>query len=766
MLGLHPSHQHALRGVALIVALLALGVALAWALPTPNAARGIAGYLPLHILLEMTSVVVSVLVFAVGWNDYSGKISGNLALLASVFLGVACLDFTHTFSFYGMPDFVTPNGPDKAIYFWLTARALAAAGLLLAAVAPWRGSVSASMRYAQLAAVLIVVGVLHWSFLFHHDSTRGIFLVPGKGLTPLKLYLEYAIIAANVATVAVVWVRMRKPLPYSAVALFGAVCTMAMSEFFFTLYAEVTDVFNLLGHIYKVVSYLFIYRAFVATTIEAPYRQLIEAQSALLVKDAAVESSLNGIAIADTQGCLSYVNPAFCRMWGIESKDAIGQSAIEFWRSAADPAAVMESVNRQGHWQGEMEALRRDGQAFSALVSATMVHDSAGRPIGMMGAFTDITQQKVAENALRESENRLSTIFQGSPIPITVTRAADGVILEINQAALRTFGYQREEALGRTSVELHVLADPAQREEALRRLREQGGIDSFPIDYVVKSGKAIAMEVSGRMLDLRGEQCLVSMMVDVTARKGHMEALRQINEELEQRIQDRTRELQVANRELESFSYSVSHDLRAPLRAIEGFSSLIEKEYSAALDDRGKGYFRRVRTGASRMAALIDDLLKLSRISRQEMQRAPVDLSALVRDVADELQSAEPTRRVEWTIAPDAVAQGDPGLLRIALQNLIGNAWKYSSKRAIARIEFKATQWKGRPAFVVSDNGEGFDMAYADRLFGAFQRLHSEEEFPGSGIGLATVARIIRRHGGEVGAEGKAHEGASFYFTL
>jgi len=166
------------------------------------------------------------------------------------------------------------------------------------------------------------------------------------------------------------------------------------------------------------------------------------------------------------------------------------------------------------------------------------------------------------------------------------------------------------------------------------------------------------------------------------------------------------------------------------------------------------------------MARLIDDMLNLSRISRQEMHRGPVNLSALAQEAADEIQDAAPERRVEWVIAPHVNAEGDSGLLRIALQNLLGNAWKYSSKREVSRIEFGNGKWNGEPAFYVRDNGDGFDMAYADKLFGAFQRLHSAEEFPGTGIGLATVARIIRRHGGTVGAEGQVHEGATFYFTL
>jgi light-regulated signal transduction histidine kinase (bacteriophytochrome) len=222
----------------------------------------------------------------------------------------------------------------------------------------------------------------------------------------------------------------------------------------------------------------------------------------------------------------------------------------------------------------------------------------------------------------------------------------------------------------------------------------------------------------------------------------------------------------VSNRELESYSYAVSHDLRAPLRAINGFSRLIEDEYAMQLDERGKNYLGRVRAGAERMSTLIDDLLKLSQISRRAMQNAPVDLSALARDIVEELHTAEAARAVEWTIASGLATRGDPGLMRIAIQNLLANAWKYSSKRATAHIEFGSTEKEGRKIYFVRDDGAGFDMAYVGKMFQAFQRLHPAEAFPGSGIGLATVARVIHRHGGEVWAEGRENEGATFYFTV
>jgi light-regulated signal transduction histidine kinase (bacteriophytochrome) len=192
----------------------------------------------------------------------------------------------------------------------------------------------------------------------------------------------------------------------------------------------------------------------------------------------------------------------------------------------------------------------------------------------------------------------------------------------------------------------------------------------------------------------------------------------------------------------------------------------VERQYAGQIDEPGRDMLRRVSAGAEKMGQLIDDLLRLSRISRQEMQTGPVDLSALAWEVVGELQIEAPERRVEWVIAPQATAAGDAGLLRVVLQNLIGNAWKYSSGREAARIEFGVGEKDGRAAYFVRDNGAGFDMAYAHKLFGAFQRLHSAAEFPGTGVGLATVSRIIHRHGGKIWAEGLVGEGAVFYFSL
>ena len=260
---------------------------------------------------------------------------------------------------------------------------------------------------------------------------------------------------------------------------------------------------------------------------------------------------------------------------------------------------------------------------------------------------------------------------------------------------------------------------------------------------------------------------LVLTFNDMLARIQEQNAeLQKARDEMEQRVIARTVQLEAANKELESFSYSVSHDLRAPLRGIDGFSQALLEDYDDRLDAQGKSYLQRVRAASQRMAELIDDMLSLSRVSRGEMKSETVDLGALAQNIAAELQNVDRRRQVEFTIAAGLLAKGDARLLRVVLENLLRNAWKFTGKNSTAKIEVGVDRQNGQPVYFVRDDGAGFDMAYAEKLFGAFQRLHSSTEFQGTGIGLATVQRVIRRHGGRVWAESKVGQGATFYFTL
>jgi light-regulated signal transduction histidine kinase (bacteriophytochrome) len=237
--------------------------------------------------------------------------------------------------------------------------------------------------------------------------------------------------------------------------------------------------------------------------------------------------------------------------------------------------------------------------------------------------------------------------------------------------------------------------------------------------------------------------------------------------ELEQRVAERTRDLETANRDLHSFSYSVSHDLRAPLRSIEGFASALDEECGTVLNQDCRGYLARIRAASQRMGDLIEDMIRLAQISSLEMRSVEVDLSALATAIGADLAAAEPQRQVRLTVAPGVIVHGDPGLLRVLMQNLLANAWKYTARRPQAEIAFGANRLaSGEQACFVRDNGAGFDMAFADRLFRPFSRLHSVEDYAGSGIGLATVARIVARHNGRIWAEAEKDKGASFHFVL
>jgi signal transduction histidine kinase len=263
------------------------------------------------------------------------------------------------------------------------------------------------------------------------------------------------------------------------------------------------------------------------------------------------------------------------------------------------------------------------------------------------------------------------------------------------------------------------------------------------------------------------KESFVGLEKEIAERKQAEEEIRRLNAELEQRVVERTGQLEAANKELEAFSYSVSHDLRAPLRSIDGFSQALQEDYGEKVEGQGKDYIRRIRGATKRMADLIDALLKLSRVTRSEIRLEKLSLSMLARTIAADLQKIQPDRQVEFIIPEGLTANGDARLLRIVIENLIGNAWKFTSRKENACIELGSLQQgDGKLAYFVKDNGAGFDMAYADKLFGAFQRLHGTEEFSGTGIGLATVQRIILRHGGRVWAEGEPEKGATFYFTF
>ncbi|MCA1992020.1 MAG: PAS domain S-box protein [Coleofasciculus sp. S288] len=376
-------------------------------------------------------------------------------------------------------------------------------------------------------------------------------------------------------------------------------------------------------------------------------------------------------------------------------------------------------------------------------------------------------ERKKAEEERQKSYNLLEAVIEGTPDAIFV-KDLQGRYVMFNSAVVSVQGKPKSEILGRDDSELFGPETALPIMETDRRIVTTGNTEILEEDLLI--GGTLRTYLSTKSVWRDAQDNVIGLIViarDISDRKQVEREIRELNQNLERRVAERTAELEVTNKELEAFSYSVSHDLRAPLRAIDGFGQALLDRCADKLDDKGKHYLQRIRIGTQRMGELIDDLLKLSRVTRSEMHRTQVDLSALATEIVAELQQTQPERQVEWAIASGLVADGDVQLLRVVLENLLNNAWKFTSSKTLSHIEFNVLfQENTKPIYFVRDNGAGFDMAYIDKLFGAFQRLHSSTQFPGTGIGLATVQRIIHRHGGRIWAEGKVEQGAIFYFTL
>ena len=483
------------------------------------------------------------------------------------------------------------------------------------------------------------------------------------------------------------------------------------------------------------------------------------------------EASFEGILIVDEEGKILSYNKVFLEIWNIP---------LAIMETGLDEIVLGKAINQVDNPDGFIDDVKKiyagknisrhdeirfkDGRILER--NSFPMFGKDGKYYGRVWYFMDITERKRTEAALFSSEKKYSGIFRYAADIIGIVRVSDNKFIEINESFRRTFGYSDDEVIGHSSAEFGLWIDKRHRDIVVEMILNDKSVRNIQVQWKCKSGAIREGLLANELVEINAELCYVFVFQDITERiKSELE-IKKLNAELEQRVKNRTLQLELANKDLEAFAYSVSHDLRAPLRSIEGFSAFLFEDYFDLLDETGKDYLKRLRGSAVHMGELIDNMLLLSRVKRSELNYSGFNLSEICRSVFDELIALEPGRLAEIIITKGLFVNADPEMIKIAMTNLLSNALKYSSKKHKTEIEVGTINREDKRIFYVKDNGAGFDMTYAKDLFTPFKRLHSAGEFSGTGIGLATVHRIIQRHGGEIWAESEIDKGAVFYFTL
>jgi PAS domain S-box-containing protein len=487
-----------------------------------------------------------------------------------------------------------------------------------------------------------------------------------------------------------------------------------------------------------------------------------------------VESAQDGIIGEDLDGIVTSWNAGAERLFGYRAEEMIGRSidALALPEGKGEFARLITRVRQsESLARYETQQVAKSGQRVDVAVMLSPVTDPAGRLVGVSTVAHDVTDLRRAERQAHEAARYARSLIEASLDPL-VTISAEGRITDVNEAAVQATGSRREELVGSDFADY--FSDPEQARSGNRAVFAQGSVRNYPLTLRHRSGATMDVLYNATLYrDAGGAVAgIFAAARDVTERKRAEEELRRHREHLEEMVAARTADLaqanakfETANKELEAFAYSVSHDLRSPLRAIDGFSRMILEDYAGKLDAEGQRQLNVIRENAGKMARMIDDILGFSRVGRTEMLTETVDMAALVQETIRELEVATAGRKVDFELAPLPPALGDAAMMQRVWANLLGNAVKYTTPRPEARIQVGATPGNGENVYFVRDNGVGFDMQHAGKLFGVFQRLHGAE-FPGTGIGLAIVKRVVTRHGGRVWAEGKPNEGATFYFAL
>ena len=469
----------------------------------------------------------------------------------------------------------------------------------------------------------------------------------------------------------------------------------------------------------------------------------------------------DSVIVIDEEGKIVQWNPKSAVIFGWSAEEVLNKRLSEVIIPHRYRDAHTMGLNRflktgEGPVVGktiELQALHKNNTEFDIALSISPTIAN-GKQL-FIGFLRNITEKKKAEEKIRENEQVFSTLFHKSPIMKAIAEASTGKYIEVNEAFANFLQHTKEEIIGKTSLELNMLTHPGERQRILEKLEQEGFVRNVETEINSSAGKTRWVSTNIDKMNLYGKDCYLTAAIDITQRKL-----------IEERIINRTEQLKRSKEEIEAFSYSVSHDLRAPLRGIIGFATILEEDYGRQLDDEARRLIAIIKSNTAKMGNLVDDLLSFSRMGRQDIVKADIDMGKIIQAIVDDLNARPELRGISWNIQPLPSVSGDAGTIRQVWINLISNAVKYSRNTPHPVIDIGSYTEDGQMVFFIKDNGVGFDIKYKSKLFKVFQRLHGSDEFEGTGVGLAIAEKIISKHGGKIWAEAEVGKGASFYFSL